>query len=86
MGDAFSRIAASPIDGLSGAQEWFVRDANVLSMAVNRSGLAKRAALWALALVLVVLLAAWIHGGEEQVHTITQPIEVEGFEAVRQGQ
>jgi len=76
----FSRIAASPIDGLGVAQEWFALDACDLSMARDRSGFGRRAALWALALVVFVLTAAWIHGGEEPLHTITQPVEVAGFE------
>jgi len=49
-------------------------------MAGNSSGFGRKAALWALALVVFVLTAAWIHGGEEPLHTITQPVEITGFE------
>jgi len=49
-------------------------------MAGNSSGFGRKAAMWALALVVFVLTAAWIHGGEEPLHTITQPVEVAGFE------
>jgi len=49
-------------------------------MAANSSGFGKKAALWAFALVIFVLMLAWFHGGEEPMHTITQPVEVAGFE------
>lgn len=49
-------------------------------MAANSSGFGKKAALWAFALVTIVLFAAWFHGGEEPLHVITLPVEIAGFE------
>ena len=48
-------------------------------MAEKSPAFGRKAALWALAIVVGVLFIAWFDGGEEAIHTISKPVEVPAF-------